>query len=382
MNYTTSISLIIGYIIILCLSVITIIHIIRYRKKYGTELIAFLLAASVLTAGIIYSTLFVFSVTFFISYEINVLFWKLSIVFGVISLIIASFVYSFFNEYKKIKPFPFLYYALLLGMLIGALLTPDSIEIILNIPPPSSFSVIDPALINFHFNFITGAIIVIFQALITTYYLYIASIINIGSKKKEEALPIILNTIVFTIPILMNIYYVILQQTVFRELYITLIWITNFAVNIMLIKKPEIFFILPNRIYSINIYHKSGILLYSINFDKKSDYKDESPIWGNILIGLNHILSEFVGKKNKIDVIQTKKNDIVVDYESEYGYAIVVITNKKNSIIEDLMQNFSIEFKRKYEVELTDLQDINRLINVSEFSDIKEIVEKNFQLYL
>jgi len=382
MNYTTSISLIIGYIIILCLSVITIIHIIRYRKKYGTELIAFLLAASVLTAGIIYSTLFIFSVTFFISYEINVLFWKLSIVSGVISLIIASFVYSFFNEYKKIKPFPFLYYALLLGMLIGALLTPDSIELILNIPPPSSFSVIDPALINFHFNFITAAIIVIFQALITTYYLYIASIINIGSKKKEETLPIILNTIIFTIPILMNIYYVLLQQTIFRELYITLIWITTFTVNIMLIKKPEIFFILPNKIYSINIYHKSGILLYSINFDKKSDYKDESPIWGNILIGLNHILSEFVGKKNKIDVIQTKKTDIVVRYEIDYGFALVVITNKKNSIIEDLMLNFSIEFIRKYEVELTDLQDINRLINVSEFSDVKEIVEKNFQLYL
>jgi len=382
MNYITSISLIIGYIIILCLSVITIIHIIRYRKKYGTELIAFLLAASVLTAGIIYSTLFIFSVTFFISYEINVLFWKLSIVSGVVSLIIASFVYSFFNEYKKIKPFPFLYYALLLGMLIGALLTPDSIELILNIPPPSSFSVIDPALINFHFNFITAAIIVIFQALITTYYLYIASIINIGSKKKEEALPIILNTIIFTIPILMNIYYVLLQQTIFRELYIILIWITTFTVNIMLIKKPEIFFILPNKIYSINIYHKSGILLYSINFDKKSDYKDESPIWGNILIGLNHILSEFVGKKNKIDVIQTKNKEIVVRYEIDYGFALVVITNKKNSIIEDLMQNFSIEFKRKYEVELTDLQDINRLINVSEFSDIKEIVEKNFQLYL
>ncbi len=382
MNYTTSISLIVGYIIILCLSVVTIIHIIRYRKKYGTELIALLLAATVLTGGIIFSTLFIFSVTFFISYEINVLFWKLSILSGVISLIISSFVYSFFNEYKKIKAFPFLYYALLFGMLIGALLTSDSIELILDIPPPSSFSVIDPALINFHFNFITGAIIILLQSLITIYYLYIASIINIRSKKKEESLPLILNTIVFTIPILMNIYYVILQQTIFRELYITLIWITNFAVNIMLIKKPEMFFVLPNRIYSINIYHKSGILLYSFNFDKKSDNKDESPIWGNILIGLNHILSEFIGKKDKIDVIQTKKTDIVVRYEIDYGYALVVITNKKNSIIEDLMLNFSIEFTRKYEDELTDLQDINRLINVSEFSGAKEMVEKNFQLYL
>ncbi|GAH35975.1 unnamed protein product, partial [marine sediment metagenome] len=73
---------------------------------------------------------------------------------------------------------------------------------------------------------------------------------------------------------------------------------------------------------------------------------------------------------------------IVVRYEIDYGYALVVITNKKNSIIEDLMLNFSIEFTRKYEDELTDLQDINRLINVSEFSGAKEMVEKNFKLYL
>ena len=381
MNYTTSISLIIGSIIILCLSAITIIHIIRYRKKYGTDLIAFLLAATVLTTGIIHSTLFVFSVTIFVNYEINVLFWKLSIVFGVISLILTAFVFSFFNEYKKIKPFPFLYYALLLGMLIGALLDPNSIEMILNIPPLLSFSVIDPALINFRFNFITGVIIILMQSLNTLYYLYIASIISIKSKKKEDSLPLILNTIVFTIPILMNIYYVILQQTVFRELYITLLWITNFAINIMLIKKPEIFFVLPNTIYSINIYHKSGILLFSFNFNKL-DNKDESPLWGNILIGLNHILSEFVGKKNKIDVIQTKNTDIVVRYEIDDGFALVVITNKKNSIIEHLMLNFSIEFKSKYENELSDLQDLNTLINISEFSGAKEIVEKNFQLYL
>ncbi|MBA7587990.1 hypothetical protein ES708_30038 [subsurface metagenome] len=224
-------------------------------------------------------------------------------------------------------------------------------------------------------------------------------------------MPLILNTIVFTIPILMNIYYVILQQTVFRELYITLIWITNFAVNIMLIKKPEMFFVLPNRIYSINIYHKSGILLYSFNFDKKSDKKDESPIWGNILIGLNHILSEFIGKKDKIDVIQTKNNEIVVRYEIDYGYALVVITNKKNSIIEDLMLNFSIVFnynnqlgyavlliakhknkilekavdnftKKFAEINKDNLKKLDGLIDVSTFKNAYDLIEEYFSHYL
>jgi len=149
----------------------------------------------------------------------------------------------------------------------------------------------------------------------------------------------------------------------------------------MLIRKPEMFFILPNKIFSVNIYHKSGIVLYTYNFDNTIDYKIESARWGTILIGLNHILSEFMDKTDKIDVIQTKKSDIVVRYENDYGYALVVITNQKNDIVEDLMLGFSNDFNSKYKNKLLDIQDLNRLINISEFTDIKELVEKHFHLY-
>jgi hypothetical protein len=150
----------------------------------------------------------------------------------------------------------------------------------------------------------------------------------------------------------------------------------------MIIKKPEIFFVLPNKIYSINIYHKSGILLYSYDFEDHTDTKTASTIWGNILLGLNHILSEFLDKEDKIDVIQTKEADVVVKYEEDSGYALIVITNRKNRIVEDLMKNFSNEFKQKYKNELGEILDINKIINVSEFSDLKDLIEKIFQLYL
>ena len=87
-------------------------------------------------------------------------------------------------------------------------------------------------------------------------------------------------------------------------------------------------------------------------------------------------------KKDKIDVIQTREADVVVKYEEDSGYALIVITNKKNSIVEEFMTNFSNEFKAKYNNELKEILDINRIINVSEFSDLKELIEKNFQLYL
>ncbi len=382
MNYMTPLTLIMGYFFTFSISLVVTIHIIRNRKNYGTQLIGLLNAATVFSAGLIHATFYILSVVFFISEQINILFWKFSILSWFISLVITSLLFSFFREYKKIKSFPFIYYTLLFGLLIGALLTPDSITLYLNPSIPSSIDFIDPSLINYYFNFITGAITIFFQILIIIYYLYIALIINIRSRNKEDALALFMNSIIFSLPITLNVLYILFHYTPFRELFIIILWIANFGMGLMFVKKPEIFFVLPNRIYSINIYHKSGILIYSYNFGSQTEFKTESTIWGNILIGLNHILSEFLDKKDKINVIQTKEADVVVKYEEDSGYALIVITNRKNSIVEDLMNNFSTEFKRKYKNELNEILDINRIINVSEFSDLKDLIEKNFQLYL
>jgi len=70
-------------------------------------------------------------------------------------------------------------------------------------------------------------------------------------------------------------------------------------------------------------------------------------------------------------LIKRFKSDIVIRYENDYGYALVVITNQKNEIIENLMLGFSNDFNSKYKNKLLDIQDLNRLINISEFIDIK-----------
>jgi len=381
MNYTISNSLIIGYILILILSTNTIIQIFRHRNKYGTDLMAFLNIANTFIAGILFSTFFMFSVVIFISYDINILIWKTLLVIGFITLLFTSIIYSFFNEYKKNKLFPFIYFTLLFGLLIGALATPDSITLTLNGPPPPMFSIMNPSNINFEFNLVTSIVGILFELFITIYFLYSAAIIHDKTKSKEQSSPLLLNTMLISISIMMLLLYISLQETLYREMYIIIWWVSSFAVDIMLIKKPEMFFILPNRIYSVNIYHKSGIVLYSYNFDNATDYKIKSARWGTIIIGLNHILNEFIDKTDKIDVIQTKKADIVVRYENDHGYALVVITNQKNDIIEDLMLNFSNDFNSKYKNKLLDIQDLNRLINISEFIDVKELVEKHFQLY-
>jgi len=381
MNYTISTSLIVGYILILILSTTTVIQIFRHRNKYGTQLIAFLNIANTFIAGILYSTFFIFSVVIFISYDVNILIWKISLVTGFITLLFTSIIYSFFKEYKKIKPFPFIYLTLLFGLLIGALGTPDSITLTLNGPLPPMFSIMDPSNMYFKFNLTTSIVFILFEWFITIYFLDSAVLIYNKTKNKKEGSTLLLNTLVYSISVIMLLLYITVQETLYREIYIVILWVSSFAFYIMLIKKPEMFFILPNRIYSVNIYHKSGIVLYSYNFGDTTDKKSESARWGTILIGLNHILSEFIDKTDKIDVIQTKKSDIVIRYENNYGYALVVITNHKNEIVENLMLGFSNDFNSKYKNKLLAIQDINRLINISEFIDIKELVEKHFHLY-
>ena len=165
-------------------------------------------------------------------------------------------------------------------------------------------------------------------------------------------------------------------------MYILLHWFNFITTCLILIKKPKMFLGLTNKVYFLHIYHKSGILLYSYKFSVPKNETD-SIIWGNLLIGLNHILSEFVNKKkNQIDMLQTKTSEIVVKYDNEHGFAVLVITNKKNLILENLMEKFLKEFKKRYDIELTEISDINKLIKVSEFKDSKKIIEECFQMYL
>jgi hypothetical protein len=378
----TSLSLLIGYLLISMITIVSTILILRNRRGYGTDLNIYLNVSTIFNGGILFSFFFLFSILFYISKEVNLILWKCCILSGFISLIINAIIYSFFKEYKKVQVIPFLCLALMLGLLIGILFVPDSIEIIIHLAEPIPFFLGDPSLISFQFSFFTAFIIITFQLMIISYYFYNSLTIFIKSKNKEETLPLVLNSFIYLLPIHIFILYIILNDPVYRELYLILSWITYFAIDIVLIRKPEIFFILPNKIYAINIYHKSGILLYSYKFEKEIEFKDDSKIWGNVLIGLNYILSEFTDKTEKVELIKTRNSDILVIYENKGGYAVMVNTNKRNSIVENLSKNFSQEFGQKYEEEFNEIQDLNRIINVSEFEETKNLIEKHFQLYL
>jgi len=370
----------IGYFSIFCMCVYTLIHIIRFQKNRGMKFMASLNFLTIFNAVLIYSSIYIISITIYFSDTFNLTLWKISIVSGFVSLILTLLIYTFLKEYKKITDFPFLIFIAFFGFLIGALFYPNSIQINVNISSTPPFFILDPSQINYSYNASTGLIISIFQGSIVLYYFIFSFMIYTKARNKDSAKGLIYNTIISTVPVLMYILYIVTNLPIFRELHILSLWITISGVCVMLLKKPEMFMELTNKIFYINIYHKSGILLYSYQFHKSKEEND-SAIWGKILIGLNHILSEFVDKQNQIDVLQTSDTDIIVNYD-DFGFAVVLITNKKNIFLQNLMRQFTLEFRNRYKEELLEIQDLNQLINVSEFTKTKELIEKEFSVYL
>ncbi|MFX1325087.1 MAG: hypothetical protein ACFE8N_09020, partial [Promethearchaeota archaeon] len=69
---------------------------------------AILNSLAIFDAIIIYSSLYIISITIFYSETINILLWKACLIAGFSSLILISLIYTFLKEYKKIPDFPFL----------------------------------------------------------------------------------------------------------------------------------------------------------------------------------------------------------------------------------------------------------------------------------
>lgn len=370
----------IGYFFIFCVAIFTLIHIVRYHENYGIKLMAILNFLTIFNIIVIYSSLYISSITIFFSETLNIILWKFSIFSGLVSLLLNTLIFTFLRHYKVLPDFIFLYFLTLFGMLIGILFFSNSISLNINITHSPPFFIQDPSQINYNYDFSAGILITIFQSSNVIYYFTLSILIHKKTRNRRITKSLIVNTLFFSIPVLMYILYIFLKFPIFRELHIISLWFIIFGFCVILLRKPEMFLELTNKIYYLNIYHKSGILLYSYKFTKSPDELD-SAIWGNILIGINHILSEFVDKRNQIDVLQTKNTDIIVNYD-ELGFAVVLITNRKNAILHNLMKKFTLTFKDKFRNELLEIQDLNKLINVSEFSEAKELIEQGFQLYL
>jgi hypothetical protein len=135
---------------------------------------------------------------------------------------------------------------------------------------------------------------------------------------------------------------------------------------------------LTNKIFEFIVFHKSGILLYSYNFETGKE-TEESILKGSILIGINHILSNLSTQRDKLRVIKMRNRDIVLEFDPNYGYAVLLITNNRNDLIVKSIQQFMNSFVN---LNKDKLNNLNGLIDTSQFKNASELLHQYFKPYI
>lgn len=373
------------YLFSIIISGATSIHIIIHKQNYGTKFYTVLNLTLIVISGIVYTSFFTCSILFYFSDEINVFLWKTALISGVLNFFLILIQNCFIYKYKYLPVIPFLIYVILAGLLIGFLFSPDSIQIITspNLEAQGGLN-LQLSDLNYIFDLPTILTASILQVGSLAFLHILSILIFRNARNKNISSNFLFGIFFFSIPIAFYVLYMILQWTIFRELHFVTLILNLIPICFMMFQRSEIFLALTHRIYAINIYHKSGVLLYSYDFGKAKEDTNStsSTLWGNILIGINHILSEFINKEEQIDMIQTNEDQILVDYNDQYGIAVLVITNQKNEFLDNLTSRLMTALIKQYGDELNELLDLNRMIDVMEFEETKRIIEEIFKNYI
>ena len=77
-----------------------------------------------------------------------------------------------------------------------------------------------------------------------------------------------------------------------------------------------------------------------------------------------------------------KDRDLVFEYDTYYCYALLLITNQKNVIIEKAVKQFMQKFNELNKEGLKKLDNFGQLIDVSVFKNAKDLIKKYFYPYL
>ena len=349
-------------------SIIGTIYGFTHRENYGGKISAYLNNALFLSFGIFF---FCFSSNIYFSKEIALILWNISLITWLISVAILNTAQAFGIEHKKIiNSFTF-FYSFLIGICVSLLFFPDSIKII---QEGNNYSFIFQ---NFHILMI----ILIYNSIAIVLMLsrYLRNFSNFRDKKSSISLIIL--SFQFSFLILLYSIYLVTRNIFVKNLYL-FFYLTGAVISFyIIVKRPFLFLELTNRIYNFIIFHKSGLLLYSYNFETGKE-SIESFLKGPILIGISHILSNFADKKEQLNLLKMENLDIIFEYDNKYSYAVLLTTNHRNSIIEKGVRLFMAKFSELNKANLIEISSSSKLIDISKFNNAREIIVENFNPYL
>jgi len=348
---------------------IDIIYIILNKQKYEAELGFFILLILFFISEVTYFISFNLSAEIFFDIPLALIIWYISIITRIISVGMTASIHNLeLNKDSKVRFLPALIYIFIGGIFLSLLFVPDS------------FTVIQKDFEYFYlFNnieLLTSIILFNFCVILFSWIIQIKEYHNFADKKLGKFYYLLI--LLFSLNIFLYSLYLITLITYFKLLHSIVYLITIGYFFFIIIKKPSLFAVFTNKIYDLIIFHKSGILLYSFNFQTREEV-DESLLKGSILIGISHILANLTNVEAQITHIKMKDRAVVFNFNTRLGYAALLIAKHRNKILDSAVDKFMQDFSKNNEENLINL---NRLIDVSKFKNANKLVIKNFSHYL
>jgi len=343
------------------------IYVVLNREKYEAETTFFITIFTYFLSEIFYFISFNLSAENFFGIPIALVFWYISIISRSISIGIFASIHNLeLNKDSKVRFLPALIYIFIGGSILSFLSVPNSFTVIqIGIEYYYLFNNIGLLFSISLFNFCIVFLSWIIQ--ITGYK-------NFADKKLGNLYYIFL--LLFSTQILLQNLYIITPPNNYLKIVHSLLYLIciGYFVSII-IKKPNILAVFTNKIYDFIVFHKSGILLYSYNF-QTSEEVDESLLKGSILIGISHILANLSNVESQVTLIKMKERAVVFNFNTQLGYATLLIAKHRNNILEKSIDNFMNEFSRINE---ENLQNLTGLIDVSTFKNAKGLIKQYFR---
>jgi len=342
------------------------IYVLLKRRKYEVE-VGFLITF------IIY---FISEITYFISFNLSaenffnislaLIIWYISIITRHFSIGIFASIHNFeLNKDSRVRFLPALIYIFIGGIGLSLLFVPDS------------FTVIQKDFEYFYlFNnigLLTSIILFNFFIVLFSWIIQIKGYYNFADKKLGKFYSIFM--LLFSLNIFLYSLYLITLDIYFKLLHSIMYLIGIGYFVFIIIKNPNLFAIFTNKIYDLIIFHKSGILLYSFNFQTREEV-DESLLKGSILIGISHILANLSNLEAQVTHIKMKDRAVVFNFNTQLGYAALLIAKHRNKILEKSIDNFMNEFST---INKDSLKNLTGLIDVSTFKNAKGLINQYFR---
>lgn len=366
--------MIVNLILITCsvtLAILAILYILTHRENYGTQTIALLVSLIFLFYGVLYLPCLTLSTELIYVEDMALHVWKNSIILRIISFGLIVSLCNFILVFSHLNFYLTFSYCFLSGFIISLLSLPGSIAIN-RVGNYYNYVFLYPVLL---------ILIVLFDFFIIG-LLFFVMLKNLSAIRNPLSGRLLFMYIIyFSFVFLTDTIHIATQNILMKNINYILNIIGSLSMLYTIFTMPEFFVVLTNKIYDFIIFQKSGILLYSYNFETGKE-TDETLLKGSILIGINHILANFTYKKDQLNLIKMKDRDLVFEYDTYYGYALLLITNQRNVIIEKAVKQFMQKFNDLNKEKLKEIDNFGQLIDVSVFKNAKELINEYFYPYL